>query len=79
MAFGALIVHFVIKARKLVEMTGTIYRIQGLKVIIVNPRWPPKIQDGRHEIQFFDIFASFILESDNFQITKNVHGNLLDL
>ena len=29
MAIGALIVHFVIKARKLVEMIGTVYRIQG--------------------------------------------------
>ena len=29
MAFGALIVHFVIKAKKLVEMIDTIYRILG--------------------------------------------------
>ena len=29
-----------------------------LKGAIVNQRWPLKIQDGRHEIKFFDIFAS---------------------
>ena len=33
-------------------------RIQGKKFLIVNPRWLPKIQDGRHEIQFFDISTS---------------------
>ena len=35
-----------------------LYRVQGYKVSIVNPRWPPKIQDGRHEIKFFDISTS---------------------
>ena len=39
-----------------VLMSVTIYRAQDYKVPIVNPRWPPKIQDGRHEIQFGDLF-----------------------
>ena len=52
-SIGASIVHFVIKAPTFVQITDSIYRVQGYKVPIVNPRWPPKIQDGRHEIQFF--------------------------
>ena len=39
-------------------MIVTIYRVQAYQVPIVNPRWPPKIQDGRHEIKFFDISTS---------------------
>ena len=38
--------------------TNDWYRVQAYQVSIVNPRWPPKIQDGRHEIQFFDISTS---------------------
>ena len=49
--------HFLIKVPKLVQMIVTLYRVQAYQVPIVNPRWSPKIQDGRHEIQFFDIFA----------------------
>ena len=30
--------------------TNDRYHVQGLKVPIVNPRWPPKFQDGRLEI-----------------------------
>ena len=30
-----------------------------------------KIQEGRHEIQFFDIFASWSLENDPFKKKKN--------
>ena len=33
-------------------------RVQGYKAPIVIPRWPPKIQDGRQEIQFFYISTS---------------------
>ena len=58
MTIGVSIVHFVIKVPKLVQMIVTIYRVQAYQVPIVNPRWPPKIQDGRHEIQFFDISTS---------------------
>ena len=31
-------------------MIVTIYGVQAYQVPIVNPRWPPKIQDGHHEI-----------------------------
>ena len=34
-------------------MNFTIYRVQAYQVPIVNPRWPPKIQDEHHEIFFF--------------------------
>ena len=34
-------------------MIVSMYRVQDYKVPIVNPRWPPKIQDGRYEIHFF--------------------------
>ena len=34
-------------------MIVTIYRVQDYQVPIVIPRWPPKIQDGRHKIFFF--------------------------
>ena len=47
------IVHFVIKVPKLVQMID--YRVH---VPILNPRWSPKIQDGRNEIQFFYISTS---------------------
>ena len=53
MTIGASIVHFVIKAPKLVHMIVTKYRLQCYKEPIVNPRWPTKIQAGRHKIQFF--------------------------
>ena len=53
MTIGVLIVHFVIKVQKLVQMIVTIYRLQAYQVPIVNPRWPPKFQDGRLEVQFF--------------------------
>ena len=39
-------------------MIVTIYRVQAYQVLILNPIWPPKIQDGRHEIQLFDISTS---------------------
>ena len=39
-------------------MIVTMYRVHDYKVPIVNLRRPPKIQDGRHEIQFFDISTS---------------------
>ena len=55
MTIGVLIVHFVKKVPKFVQMIFTIYRVQAYQVTIVNSRWPPKIQDGSHEIQFFDI------------------------
>ena len=54
MTIGVWIVHFVIKVAKLVQMIVTIYRVQAYQVSIVNP----KIQDGRHEIQLFDISTS---------------------
>ena len=47
-----------IKVPTLVQMIVTIYRVQAYQVPIVNPRWPPKNQDGRHEIEFFDISTS---------------------
>ena len=56
MTIGVSIVHFVIKVPKWVQMIVTLYRIQAYlayQVPIVNPRLPPKVQDGRHEIQFF--------------------------
>ena len=77
-SIDASIVHFVIKATKLVQMIVSIcveYRVK--KIPIVNPRWPPKIQDGRHENQLFDIFASWFLESDKTQRTKKLHWNVL--
>ena len=49
MTIGVSIVHFVIEV-PLVQMIVTIYRVQAYQVPIVNPRGPPKIQDGRHEI-----------------------------
>ena len=49
------IVQFVIKVPTSIQMIVTIYRVQAYQVPIVNPRWSPKIQDGRHEIQGFDI------------------------
>ena len=58
MTIGVSIVHFVIKVPKLVQMIVTIYRVQAYQVPIFNPRWPPKILDGRHEIQFFYISTS---------------------
>ena len=62
----------------MVEIIGTIYRIQGYKVLIVNPRWPPKIQDGRHKFHFFDIFAAKFLESDNSHVSDNNERYLLE-
>ena len=58
MTIGVSIVHFVIKVPNLVQMIFTIYRVQSYQDPIVNPRWPPKIKDGRHEICFFDISTS---------------------
>ena len=60
MTIGALIVHFVIKVkvRKLLQMIVTINRVQEYQVPIVKPRWSPKIQDGRYEIQL-GIFFTF--------------------
>ena len=58
MTIGVSIVHFVIKVPKFVQMNGTIYRVQNYQVPIVNPRWPPKIQYGLHEIQYFYISTS---------------------
>ena len=58
MTKGVSIVHFVIKASELVKIIVTIYRVQAYQVPIVNPRWQPKIQDGRHEIHVFDISTS---------------------
>ena len=51
------IVHFVKKVPRLVQMIVTIYRVQAFQVPIVNPRWPPKIQDGRND--FFNFFFTF--------------------
>ena len=59
MTIDVSIVHFVIRVLKLVQMIVTIYRVQAYQVPIVNPKWPPKIQDERHEIQFFDISKSY--------------------
>ena len=42
-------------------------------------KWPPKIQDGCHEIQFFYIYASWFLESDKTQRTKKLNWNVLNL
>ena len=50
---GVSIVHFVEKVTNLVQVIVTIYRAQGYKEPIVNPRWPRKIQDSRHELNFF--------------------------
>ena len=50
MKIGVSINHFVIKVPKLVQIIVTIYRLHAYQVPIVNPRWPPLIQDGRHEI-----------------------------
>ena len=58
MTIGVSIVHFVIKVPKLVQMIVTIYRVQAYQVPIVNPKWPPKVQDDRHGIQVFDISTS---------------------
>ena len=58
MTIGVSIVHFVIKVPKFVQMIVTIYRVLACQLPIVNPRWPPIIQDGRHQIQFFDISTS---------------------
>ena len=58
MTIGVTIFQFVIKVPTLVQMIDTIYRVQDYQVPIVNPRWPPKIQDGHHDIQFFDISTS---------------------
>ena len=79
MPIGVSIVHFVIKVPKLVQMIVTIYRVHAYQLPIVNPRWPPKIQDGRHKIQFFYISTSdggdfprimeIALFSDNFQFS----------
>ena len=55
MTISVSIVHFVIKVPKLVQMIVTILRVNDYQVPIVNPRWPPTLQDGRHEIEFFDI------------------------
>ena len=49
MTIGILIVHFVIKVSKLVQMIDREY--------ILN-KYPFSIQGGRHEIQFFDISTS---------------------
>ena len=53
MTLGVSIVHFVIQVSELVQVIATIYRVQAYQGPIVNPRWLPKIQDGRHETQFF--------------------------
>ena len=53
MTIGVSIVPFVIKVPKLVQMI-----VHAYQVPIVNPRWPPKIQDSRNEIQFIDISTS---------------------
>ena len=54
LTIGVSIVQFVIKVPTLVQMIVTIiYRVP-----IVNPRWPPKIQDGRNEFLFVDISTS---------------------
>ena len=58
MTLGLSIVHFVIQVPKLVQMSVTVYRVQVYQVPIVNPTWPPKIQDGRHERFFFVISTS---------------------
>ena len=50
MKIGVSIVHYVVKVPNLVQIIVTIYRVQGYKIPIVNPRLPRKIQDGRHEI-----------------------------
>ena len=54
MTIDVAIVHLAIKALKLVQMIATIYRVQAYQVPIGNPRWPQKIQDGRHKIQTSD-------------------------
>ena len=65
MTIDVSIAHFVIKVQKLVQiMIGTI-QSTGLssthfqsKMPAKNPRWPPQIQDDRHDFQFFDISTS---------------------
>ena len=53
MTTGVSIVHFVIKVPKFIQMIVIIlYRVQAYQVPIVNPRWPPEIQDGCLEIHF---------------------------
>ena len=48
------IVHFVIKAPKLVQMIVTIYRVHGKKNYqLSNPRWPPKIKMAAMALSFF--------------------------
>ena len=49
MTIGVSIVHFVIKVPKLVQMIDIEYRLI---------KYPLSIQDGRNEIQFFDISTS---------------------
>ena len=58
MTIGVSNIHFVIKVPTFVQMIVTIYRVQAYQVPIANPRWPPEIEDGCHEIEFFDISTS---------------------
>ena len=46
-----------VQGQKLVQTIVTIYRVQAYQVPIVNPTWPPKIQDCRHGIFYF--FSTF--------------------
>ena len=49
MTIGVWIVHFVIKVPTLIQRIVSIYKVQAYLIPIVNPRWPPKIKDGRQE------------------------------
>ena len=51
MTIGVSIVNLVIKVLKLVLMIDIEYK--AYQVSIVNTRWPPKIEDSRHENEFF--------------------------
>ena len=49
MTIDVLIVHFVIKVPKLVQIIVTLYRVHAYQKPIVNPWWPQQIQDGGNE------------------------------
>ena len=48
----------------IMEIISLMFKEQVDPVFYFWPRWPPKILDCRNEIQFFDIFASWLLEND---------------
>ena len=58
MIIGVSIVHFVIKAPKLVQIIVTIFLVQAYQVPIVNPKWQPKSKMAATKFSFFDISTS---------------------